>query len=39
MQRATGYDATVVAGKVTFSNGKATGALPGGMVKGQQLAA
>ena len=39
MQKATGYDATVVAGKVTFRNGEATGALPGGMVKGQQLAA
>src|SRR6516225_2063467 len=39
MQKATGYDATVVAGKVTFRNGEATGARPGGMVKGQQLAA
>ena len=39
MQKATGYDATVVAGKITFRNGEATGALPGGMVKGQQLAA
>ena len=32
-------DATVVSGRVTYRQGEATGALPGGMVKGQRTAA
>jgi len=39
LQKADGYDATIVSGTVTYRNGEATGALPGRMVKGQQLAA
>jgi N-acyl-D-aspartate/D-glutamate deacylase len=35
-QRATGYAATVVNGVVTRSEGEATGAMPGGLVRGQQ---
>jgi len=34
-QNATGYDATIVAGKVTYRNGVATGALPAGLVRSQ----
>ncbi len=34
IQHATGYIATVVAGRVTFSNGEHTGALPGRLVRG-----
>lgn len=33
-QRATGYDATIVAGAVTYRDGKPTGALPGRLVRG-----
>ncbi|WP_174275125.1 N-acyl-D-amino-acid deacylase family protein [Sphingomonas bacterium] len=33
-QPASGYDATIVAGKVTYRNGIATGALPGRLVRG-----
>jgi N-acyl-D-aspartate/D-glutamate deacylase len=33
LQPATGYDATVVAGAVTYRNGIATGALPGRLVR------
>ncbi|MBM3595438.1 MAG: amidohydrolase family protein [Alphaproteobacteria bacterium] len=33
-QRARGYDATVVAGEVTYRNGEPTGALPGRLVRG-----
>jgi N-acyl-D-aspartate/D-glutamate deacylase len=36
MQKARGYAATVKAGKVTYRNGVATGALPGGLVRGPQ---
>lgn len=36
MQKSTGYDATIVSGKVTYRNGEATGALPGGVVRGQR---
>lgn len=36
LQKADGYDATIVSGAVTYRNGAATGALPGRMVKGQQ---
>jgi N-acyl-D-aspartate/D-glutamate deacylase len=34
MQKARGYVATVKAGKVTYRNSVATGALPGGLVTG-----
>jgi N-acyl-D-aspartate/D-glutamate deacylase len=33
VQRATGYDATIVAGQVTFERGEPTGARPGGVVR------
>ena len=36
LQRATGYDATVVAGVPTYRHGEATGALPGQLVRGPQ---
>jgi N-acyl-D-amino-acid deacylase len=36
MQKARGYAATVKAGKITYRNGEATGALPGGLVRGAQ---
>jgi N-acyl-D-aspartate/D-glutamate deacylase len=39
LQKADGYDATIVSGTVTYRNGEPTGALPGRMVKGQRLAA
>jgi N-acyl-D-aspartate/D-glutamate deacylase len=35
-QKAQGYDATIVAGVVTYRGGKATGALPGRLVRGVQ---
>lgn len=38
VQDATGYVATVKAGAVTFENGEHTGALPGGLVRGQRAA-
>jgi len=34
VQRVDGYRATVVSGAVTFENGEATGARPGGLVRG-----
>ncbi len=34
VQRARGYEATIVAGEVTWREGKATGALPGRLVRG-----
>lgn len=34
MQKVHGYDATIVAGAVTYRNGAATGALPGRLVRG-----
>jgi N-acyl-D-aspartate/D-glutamate deacylase len=37
-QSATGYDATIVRGVVTYRNGAATGALPGRLVRGAQRA-
>jgi N-acyl-D-aspartate/D-glutamate deacylase len=37
-QRATGYDATIVSGMVTYRNGEPTGALPGRLVRGAQPA-
>ena len=39
MQKARGYVATVKAGQVTYRNGTATGALPGGLVRGAQARA
>ena len=38
VQKARGYEATVVAGEVTFRNGEHTGALPGRLVRGAQSA-
>jgi len=38
MQKARGYAATVKAGQITYRNGEATGALPGGLVRGQCVA-
>jgi N-acyl-D-amino-acid deacylase len=35
IQRVDGYRATVVGGEVTFENGEATGARPGGLVRGR----
>ena len=34
VQRAEGYRYTVKSGQVTFENGRHTGALPGGLVRG-----
>jgi N-acyl-D-aspartate/D-glutamate deacylase len=34
LQRARGYEATVVAGETTYRDGEATGALPGRLVRG-----
>jgi N-acyl-D-aspartate/D-glutamate deacylase len=36
LQRAVGYQATIVAGAVTFERGDPTGALPGQLVRGPQ---
>jgi N-acyl-D-aspartate/D-glutamate deacylase len=38
LQKARGYAATVKAGQITYRNGVATGALPGGLVRSQQTA-
>ena len=38
MQRAEGYRHTIVAGRETYRNGEATGALPGRLVRGPQSA-
>jgi N-acyl-D-amino-acid deacylase len=38
IQRAEGYRATVVNGVVTFENGKATGEMPGRLIRGPQRA-
>jgi N-acyl-D-amino-acid deacylase len=37
-QKADGYEATIVSGKVTYRNGRATGALPGRLVRGARTA-
>ena len=34
VQRTTGYDATIVAGEIVYRHGRATGALPGRLVRG-----
>jgi len=36
LQKADGYDATIVSGVATYRDGAATGALPGRLVKGQR---
>jgi N-acyl-D-aspartate/D-glutamate deacylase len=36
LQKAHGYEATIVSGAVTYRNGEATGALPGRLVRGAQ---
>lgn len=36
LQKADGYEATVVSGQVTYRNGETTGALPGRVIEGQQ---
>ena len=38
LQKASGYDVTVLSGAVTYRAGEATGKLPGRMVKGQRAA-
>ena len=38
IQKATGYDATIVSGKTTFVSGEATGELPGALIRGPQAA-
>mgnify|MGYP003642408950 FL=1 len=38
LQRARGYEATIVSGAVTYRNGEATEALPGRLVRGAQAA-
>ena len=38
MQRANGYEATIVSGTITQRNGQPTGELPGKMVLGKQAA-
>ena len=36
-QKSDGYEATIVSGQVTYRNGRATGALPGRLVRGTQI--
>ena len=38
VQKADGYDATLVAGMPTYRHGQPTGALPGRLVRGQRRA-
>jgi N-acyl-D-aspartate/D-glutamate deacylase len=38
LQRASGYEATLVAGEVTYRDGEATDALPGRLLRGGQVA-
>ena len=37
LQKAEGYEATIVSGRVTYRNGEATGELPGQLVRGQRF--
>ncbi|MEM7748938.1 MAG: amidohydrolase family protein [Pseudomonadota bacterium] len=37
LQKAEGYEATIVSGQMTYRNGEATGALPGRVIEGQKL--
>lgn len=39
LQKADGYDCTIKGGVVTFQNGTWTGATPGGLIRGPQMAA
>ena len=39
IQRAEGYEATIVSGTIVSRNGQATGALPGRLIRGQRAAA
>jgi len=39
MQRARGYEATVVGGEITYRNGEPTGALPGRLIRSPAPAA
>jgi N-acyl-D-aspartate/D-glutamate deacylase len=39
LQEVCGYEATIVSGQVTYREGRATGALPGKLVRGPQAAA
>ncbi|MGB7656396.1 MAG: D-aminoacylase [Novosphingobium sp.] len=39
LQKAEGYDCTIKGGVVTFQNGTWTGATPGGLIRGPQMAA
>jgi N-acyl-D-aspartate/D-glutamate deacylase len=39
LQKAAGYEATIVSGAVTYHNGEPTGALPGRVVRGRQTLA
>ena len=36
LQKAEGYEVTIVSGAITYRNGQATGALPGRLVRGQR---
>lgn len=36
-QKSDGYEATIVSGQITYRNGRATGALPGRLVRGTQI--
>ena len=38
LQKADGYDFTIKSGQVTFENGAMTGATPGGLIRGPQVA-
>lgn len=38
VQKAEGYDATIVSGHITYRHGEATGALPGRLVRGERRA-
>ncbi len=39
LQKASGFEATILSGKVTYRDGQATGALPGRLIRGPQGAA
>ena len=38
IQRATGYEMTIKSGVPIFARGEATGAMPGGLIRGPQRA-
>ncbi|MGI9524201.1 MAG: amidohydrolase family protein, partial [Hyphomicrobiaceae bacterium] len=37
LQKAEGFEATIVSGQVTYRDGEATGVLPGRVIEGQKL--